>query len=151
MSTGSIVAISVVGGVVLLMLLLKSVSASVRGSLDQLVQEKFAGQDILAATTGANCFGVKSKGARQIRGNGALVLTKDVLYFVRALPRKEYVIPVETISDITTPKWFLGKSVFSRLLCVHFAADHGEDEIAWAVGDLAAWVDAISRLRSRTE
>jgi len=134
MSSG--ITISVISGVVLLILLLRVIFSSVQKNLEELIQERFVKQEMLLSTTRANCFGVKSKGGKQIRGNGALVLTKEILYFVRAVPRKEYIIPIRIISEVTMPKSFNGKSIFSPLLCIRYSLDNKEDEIAWAVSNL---------------
>lgn len=147
MHTGIIIAVSVLFGLACLLLVLKIVFSSVRKKLEREIEQKFNRADILAATTKANFFGVKSKRGRQIRGNGALVLTKEKLYFLRAVPEKEYVIPVNSIAKITMPLFFNGKSIFYPLLCVHYEGDNGEDEIAWAIKNPKQWKEAIENLK----
>lgn len=146
MATGLIIALSVTGGVVGLLLVLRAVMRTVRRKLQGRIEAKFNREEILAATDRANFFGEKSKGGAQVRGNGALVLTKDLLYFLRAVPEKEYVIPISAIRQITLPKAFNGKSVLAPLLCVQYARDAGTDAMAWAVKDPGHWKAAIERL-----
>ena len=151
MSTGIIISISVIGGIVLLILILKTAFSSTQWILNEQVQNKFLKDDIVLSTTRASCFGVKSKGGMQVRGNGALVLTNEVLYFLMAFPRKEFVIPIKSIIDLTTPKSFNGKSILTPLLCVHYNIDSKEDEIAWAVSNLQKWIGEIKKLQQKTE
>jgi len=148
MNTGIIVILSVIFGVACLLIVLKFIFSSVRRKLEAAIQEKFDKQDIIGATTNANFFGEKSKKGRQIRGNGALVLTKDKLYFLRAVPEKEYVIPLKSIANISMPKSFNGKSILSPLLCIHYRVDEGEDAIAWAIKDPKRWKEVIEKLIS---
>ncbi|MDA3790895.1 MAG: hypothetical protein PF503_20665, partial [Desulfobacula sp.] len=98
--------------------------------------------------TRANFFGEKSKGGKQIRGNGAIVLTKDQLFFIRAMPFKEYIIPIESINRVSMPNSFNGKSVFSKLLCVHYNVEGIEDSIAWAIKNPVKWKESIESLLS---
>jgi hypothetical protein len=144
---GIIIALSVLFGLACLLLILKIVFSSVCKKLEREIEQRFNKQDILGATTKANFFGVKSKRGRQIRGNGALVLTKDKLYFLRAVPEKEYVIPVDSIVKVSMPLFFNGKSVFYPLLCVHYMGDNGEDEMAWAIKNPKQWKEAIENLK----
>ena len=93
MDTLFIVAISVISGVSCLFLFVSLVVKSIRNKLNGYIKERFDKNEIIGATTRANFFGEKSKGGKQIRGNGAIVLTKSKLFFRRAMPFKEYIIP----------------------------------------------------------
>lgn len=146
MNAGMAVAIAVLGGVLLLFLILRLVFSRTSKSLQKLVSDKFDRGEILGATTRANSFGIKSKGGAQIRGNGALVLTREELYFVRAAPREEYRIPISSIRSVSLPKAFNGKSVFVPLLCVEYDAEYGEEAIAWALKHADKWKDAIEKM-----
>lgn len=138
--------IFIVFGVSLLLLVIRMILSLIRKKLETYIADKFDKKEIIGATTGANFFGVESKGGKQIRGNGALVLTKDTLFFVRAVPEKEYAIPIANIVDITLPTSFNGKSVLSKLLCVHYRDDVEMEAIAWAIKNPEKWKDAIDRL-----
>jgi hypothetical protein len=93
----------------------------------------------------ANSFGVESRGAAQIRGNGCLGLTADEVLFVMWLPRRELRIPRERISVVERARSHLGKTVGRPLLRVRFADEVGRDDsVAWLVGDLPAWEAALA-------
>lgn len=148
METQFIIAISVISGVSCLFLILNSIFKSVRNKLDKYIQKKFDKKEIIGATTRANFFGKKSKGGKQIRGNGAIVLTRNQLFFIRAMPFKEYIIPIKSINRVSMPNSFNGKSVFSKLLCVHYNVEGVEDSIAWAIKNPVKWKKSIESLIS---
>lgn len=133
-------------GLAFLLAILGLIYAQVKKKLHEVIANKFDKQEILGATTQANFFGVKSKGSAQVRGNGALVLTKKELYFIRAVPSKEYSIPISAIRKVSLPKTFNGKLTFVPLLCVHYDTKNGEDSIAWALKNAKKWKDAIEKM-----
>ncbi len=92
----------------------------------------------------ANLFGIQSRGMKQIRGNGILILTASQLYFRMLLPRRELMIPLSSITAVETPKSFLGKTKGRKLLKIDFRNDiGGTDSAAWLVPDLEKWVETI--------
>jgi hypothetical protein len=135
----------VIGGVICLLIVLKTVSSTVNKKMEIAILNKFDKAEIICATPRASFFGVKSKGAMQVRGKGALVLTKNELYFLRAVPEKEYKIPIQKITDVSLPKSFNGKTVFYPLLCVSFVGDTEKDSMAWAIKDPQPWKEVIER------
>jgi len=142
----SIVFVAVVGGVVCLLIGLRTIFSAVRKRMEVAIREKFEQREIIRSTPSANFLGVKSKGGMQMRGNGALVLTGNELYFLRAFPEKEFRIPIETITAVSLPKSFNGKSRFSPLLCVNLVVDDGEDSMAWSVKQPREWKEEIEAL-----
>ena len=114
------------------------------------ILKKFEGQKVLGAFGSANFFGLESKGVKQIRGNGFLVLTENKLYFeMWVKPRTIIEIPIKSIKKIETVKSHLYKSRFNPLLKVIFTNDIGEiDSVAWMVGKnrLEEWRDALEKL-----
>lgn len=148
MKTGIIITVSVVTGLLVLFLILKLIYSFIRNRLGQYVTDRFDEKKILGVTTRANFFGINSKGGGQIRGNGALVLTRKDLYFIRAIPQKEYQIPIRSISSVSMPRLFNGKSAVAPLLCLNYDTESGKDSIAWAVADAEKWKDAIEKLIS---
>ena len=154
MNKGIVIALSILGGLAALFMILRSTMGAVRKKLEAHVEEKFDKKEIVAASTGANFFGQQSKGGRQIRGNGALVLTKEALYFVRAAPLKEFSLPIQSITEVTLPRSFAGKSIFSALLCIHYRADEQQDAMAWAIKDPKQWkaaIEALMRSHAKTD
>jgi len=89
-------------------------------------------------------LGLQSRGKGQVRGNGWLVLTADDLRFRQWVPDCETRIPRAAITKVETDRWWLGKSVGSKLLIVRWRTpEGGEDAMAWNVRDLDAWLAAL--------
>lgn len=111
------------------------------------VLARFAGQEILGATSNALFFGQQSRGRGQVRGNGVLVLTPELLVFELWSPRRRFEIPVGSITAVSTPKSHLGKSRFRPLLKVEYENRGGQvDSCAWLIGNLETWHAALTRL-----
>jgi hypothetical protein len=75
----------------------------------------------------------------QLRGNGALVLTGTQLLFFMFIPKKEFRVPLESITDVSLVKSHLGKATIYDLLKVRFSADGKADSLAWYVPNAAEW------------
>jgi hypothetical protein len=95
----------------------------------------------------ANYFGARSRGVRQVRGNGVLLATADGLYFRMLAPKREISIPVREITGFGTEKSFLGKSKGVPLLRVDYLSAEGPESAAWAVRDLDGWLSTLYSLR----
>jgi hypothetical protein len=125
----------------------KVIMAFFRTKLASLVDRRFAGRQIILMTLNANFFGLAGKGAGQVRGNGALVLTSDELWFCLAAPTREISIPLDKILKVQTSRSHLGKTIFRPLLLVTFDNQDQADQIAWYVKDHKKWLAAIEDLR----
>ena len=91
-----------------------------------------------------NFFGQSSAGRAQLRGNGSLLLTPDKLHFLRWVPKKDIVIPLEDIENIERVNSYLGKSKKDELLKVEFNNHQGEkDSAAWLLDNMHAWEEVI--------
>jgi hypothetical protein len=139
----------VVGGVLVLLAMLflffRAISQALRRQADE-VRQRYPDAKLVAP--GANFFGQQSLGVRQIRGNGTLVLTDTELFFQKFKPRKDFHIPLPSISAIETPKSHLGKTAGRPLLKVVYRKESGaEDAIAWYVPNLD---EVIQQLESVT-
>lgn len=112
------------------------------------IKEKYGNNKIIAANINVSSFGQESKGLKQLRGNGCLVLSKDELYFEMFFPKKKWVIPMQAISLVEKTKTHLNKwSVFS-LLKVNYLNPKGDiDSLAWAIKDVDQWIERIENLR----
>ncbi|MBY9004394.1 MAG: hypothetical protein KGD73_10515 [Candidatus Lokiarchaeota archaeon] len=112
------------------------------------IMKKFEGQKVLGAFGSANYFGLESKGVKQVRGNGVLVLTEEKLYFeMWVKPKTILEIPIKSIKEIDTVKSHLHKSKFRPLLKVFFINGLGErDSVAWMVNNLKEWIDALQKI-----
>lgn len=99
----------------------------------------------------ANLFGVRSRGLKQIRGNGVLLVTSGELYFRMLAPRREVTIPVRDITGMGVEKSFLGKSKGIPLLRVDYRDGMGgTDSAAWAVRDVNGWLSTLETLTGKS-
>jgi hypothetical protein len=103
----------------------------------------------LKLSESANYFGLESKGLRQIRGNGVLILTQKKLYFEMWVKPKTIVeVPISSIQKIENVKSHLGKSKFQKLLKVSFINEKGNlDSVAWLVRDLEEWMHSLEKMK----
>jgi hypothetical protein len=111
------------------------------------IHEKLEKEKILVYDDMVNFSGLESLGSWKVRGNGALILTEEILLFGMWKPKKDLVISVKTITKITNPKSHMHKSVFKPLLKVKFKNDEGnKDSAAWFVKDLDKWNKKLNEL-----
>lgn len=148
MKIAFIITVSVIIGVSSLLALIRFIFSSIRKKMNTYIQTNFDQKDILGATTSANFLGKESQGGKQIRGNGALVLTKNEIYFFRALPFKEYSIPLNSVIKVSLPSSFNGKSVLSKLLSIQYKTSSGSETMAWALKNPESWKQTIEKLVS---
>lgn len=141
-----LIALGVAGLLLVLILLPKLVLRFMRGPLESRIAARYAEHDVLLKDLTANCFGLESAGKFQVRGNGALVLTAKVLHFFMFLPRKEFVVPLEAITEITFTRRHLGKATIHNLLKVRFMNEGKADSLAWYVADPEAWKGRIEEM-----
>lgn len=100
----------------------------------------------VARSANVRTFGLESRGAKQVRGNGWLVLTAEELRFRMWVPDRETRIPLASITAVETPRGWLGKTTGRKLLCVRWRTpEGGEDAMAWEVPELDAWLAALGR------
>jgi hypothetical protein len=144
----TIAALANIAIVVFLVLRKKSMARIGDAAMDD-ARHRTDGQDIILQTGNASSFGQASKGAKQIRGNGALILTREAIRFLMAVPRNEIEIPLSRVTSVSLPKSHLGKTVFKPLLRVEFESLEGRDSIAWAVREPSKWKDTIENARSK--
>jgi hypothetical protein len=119
----------------------------ITGPLRRRAARHFAGLDVLREDD-ANTFGVESRTAFQVRGNGTLALTADELLFAQWVPDRLVRIPRATITEVTTARSWLGKTIGRQLLVVRWTADAGGDAIALWVKDLDGWIEVLSAPRA---
>jgi len=113
------------------------------------VAKRFRRKKILRQFDMANFYGLESLGRAQARGNGVLVLTQEELYFLKALPRRETVIPVSAITAVSNRRSHLGKSNLVKLLRVEFENSGKPDAVAFAVDDIDAWTREVEQVRAK--
>jgi len=143
MTTALLVLSIVVPIVLALTLTLLLTSGWVRRKSERLIQAKFDKSAIQLQAPGANFFGQTSGGAMQLRGNGALALTDEELWFGLLVPRREISVRRKSITSARLKNSHLGKTVLRPLLYVEFQTPEGPDSCAWLVPDPQRWVDAL--------
>ncbi len=112
------------------------------------ILDKYKDKAIIISQNNANFFGQQSRKSTQIRGNGALILTAEDLYFEMWRPKKILQIPISSVLKIEITKSFLHKSVFRKLLKVVFTNQEGEeDAAAWWVSSLDKWIEELENVR----
>ena len=134
-------------GVFLFSTIRKFLFGSVEKKLYERVEKRFVGQRIIVMALKANFFGQKSKGGRQVRGNGALVLTETELWFSLAAPEREISIPLSQIKSVILKRSHLGKTVFRPLLYIEYSSGVDDDSIAWHVNQPEEWKAAIEEIK----
>ncbi|MFX0021649.1 MAG: hypothetical protein ACFE9S_04935 [Candidatus Hermodarchaeota archaeon] len=111
------------------------------------IHEKFNNKNILLVDDISNFFGLESSGVWKVRGNGVLLLTEEELFFGMWKPKKELLISIKSIINISNPKSHMHKSVFRPLLKVTFTNVNGEiDSVAWFVRKLGDWNENLNQL-----
>jgi len=140
----------VVIGIVVVMVS-KLTLRSMNGPLEARIALHYGPAEVLMQDLCANSFGQESLGVWQIRGNGGLVLTGKELHFYLFLPKRDLLIPLDTITEITFTKCHLGKATIYDLLKVRFVVDGKSDSIAWYVSDPHAWKDRIEEAKGEGE
>lgn len=148
MSALGVVAL-VVGILVFVFVVIALVMIPIRRHADrverELAQELGTGIRRIAAVRG---LGLETLGRGQVRGNGTLALTADELRFRQWVPRREVSIPLAHVTHVGTERWWLGKTVGRRLLCVRWRVAGGEDAMAWEVRDLEGWLADLGAVAS---
>ncbi|MFC1853896.1 hypothetical protein ACFL27_27240 [candidate division CSSED10-310 bacterium] len=130
-------------GFILLVIILKTILAQLRQSLRQEVSQRYPEHQILIQSLGANFFSQKSKGGTHIRGNGALVLTVEELWFLLAVPRREITIPLADIRAVSLTRSHLNKRAFRPLLTLEYNTVDGPDVVSWLVEQPEKWIQLL--------
>jgi hypothetical protein len=136
-----IIALSVAAALVFLIVLLRWAQrgiAAARANLTAIAAGRTARRQ-----SSAQSFGIRSKGAGQLRGAGYLALFDDELVFVQAIADNHVRAKLGDIVGVTTPRSFLGKTQGVRLLAIEWRTGDATDQVALRVPDLDAWVEAL--------
>lgn len=144
----ALVVLGVVAVAILLAAATKLVYLLMKGPLEARIAAHYGPDEILLKDLKANSFGLESAGVWQVRGNGGLVLTARYLHFFMFLPKREFRIPIDAITELTFTKSHLGKATIYDLLKVRFTGEGTPDSIAWYLTDPAAWNARIEALKA---
>lgn len=66
-----------------------------------------AGVNIVHGPEGSNFGGLQSMGVARVRGNGIIALTEQDVRVTRLLPAGEWIIPFDSITEVSLQRWFL--------------------------------------------
>lgn len=126
------------------------IAVATRGLLRSLVAAAHARLEVLRpgapairVDDRANFFGLASRGAMQLRGNGVLALYADEIVFVQLVVDRVIRIPLDAVVVVREVGGFRGKSIARPLLEVTWGAANAEDAAVWYVADLEGWRQAI--------
>lgn len=135
-------------GLVLVALFLRGIVGAVANAGASAISSVYATDEIVLSDDLANCFGKKSRGAMQMRGNGGLVLTEELLHFIPLAGTPRVKVSLADVTEVKLVRSFLGKSVGRQLLMVAYD-DHGAAEAAaFVVKEPERWQAEIERLRA---
>jgi hypothetical protein len=144
MTTTTIISIAAsVGGIILLLVVIQLVARAAASSVRESIARRFPADAIVLQDNLVSNFGLTNKGKFQARGSGGLVLTREAIHFL-PIAGSELTIPLSAVSEITTAKSHLGKTVGRPLLKVHF----DDDSVAFLVNDLATWQERLEKQRA---
>ncbi|MBD3278234.1 MAG: hypothetical protein GF388_08040 [Candidatus Aegiribacteria sp.] len=139
-----IIAAYIVGGVIVFFGMMAFLVKVILSRARRTLEEKYPQHCRILTCPMANFFGVRSRGYRQVRGNGILILTDSELFFRMLLPAKELRIPLRSVTSVETVRSFLGKSKLRTLVKVNFRNSQGADDAAaWLVKDTDQWIDGV--------
>ncbi|MCS6977429.1 MAG: hypothetical protein NZM31_10540 [Gemmatales bacterium] len=145
--TTAVVILAIAVGLAVVAVVVKVILGFLKANGESRIQETYRSDEILLQNLMANSFGLESLGLSQVRGNGALVLTRQGLHFFQYVPKREVRIPLTAIMAVSLTKSHLGKVTVYDLLKVEFLADGQKDSIAWYVANAAEWKRQIEELR----
>ncbi len=133
---GIVLAVAVIVAVVIAT---KAGVRRVAAASDESIAREFAGVDVVRKAPMANYLGLESKGGKQLRGNGALVVTADEVWFQRAGGNAPLRVPRSAITGASVVRSHAGKAVGRPLVRIDFDGPGGPDAAAWYVPDAESW------------
>ncbi|MFW5768442.1 MAG: hypothetical protein ACOCYA_00160 [Spirochaetota bacterium] len=108
---------------------------------------KFSKNDVILLTFGVNYFGVESEPGRPDKSSGALVLTKEGLYYRARYARKELFIPGRHIVKLEVIEALKGRPLNQKAVGIFFKNADGERDLAaFRIPHSAQWARAIKKL-----
>lgn len=125
-------------------MLIEAVKGTYFGELERRVSQRFVENQIIAKEIfWANLQFQRSLGPHQVLGNGALVLTPDMLWFTLLLPDKQIEIPLQNIRTVEIHT----QQRRSPLLVITFvdATALNEDQVMFTSKDLQYWKRIIDQ------
>lgn len=135
-------------GLVLVSLFLRGLVGAVSNAGAAAIASVYGADQIVLSDDLANCFGKRSRGPMQLRGNGGLVLTEELLHFIPLAGGPRVKVSLSDVTEVKLVGSFLGKTVGRKLLQVSWTDGETDDAAAFVVKDPARWHAEIERLRA---
>ncbi len=127
--------------------LLRTLFFGKMGEAAERAQKELPLDKIVWQTKASNFVGQQSQGPAAVHGNAFLAVTRDEIYSLMWIPRRELRIPLRNVTGVELVRSFMGRSRGQRMVKVTFRSEAGgQDSAAWAVADPEALRDLISRL-----
>ena len=121
---------------------------------NELVDKKFNSNEIILKDGMANNGGISSGGQCQCKGNGILLLTENVLFFIQyccGANEEGLEISLENVINIKTAKSWMGKRNMMDFLVIEYSDNHGNnDSIGIQVRDINSWINKLKEKTSKT-
>lgn len=138
------ISIGVMLGLVTLVFILMAIFSRLRRRLAKRIRERYPDVELLALHLSANFVG--QRGGSALRGNGALLLSPDMLRFLMAVPDREIAIPLTSVREVKLERAFMQRSAPGHpvLVIVH-REDEQERETGFLLKNGARWKAAIDQ------
>lgn len=108
---------------------------------------KFDSDDIILLSFGVNFFGCESEPGRINKSAGALVLTKNELYYRARYSKQELSIPGQSFAQIDVTDQHKGKPLHQHAIAVYFINEFGnKDKAVFRIPHPAKWVNLMNSM-----
>ena len=108
---------------------------------------KFSKDEVLMLSFGVNFFGVDSEPGRPDKSSGALVLTKEGLYYRARYAKREFFIPGQNLVKLEVIEYLKGRPLNQKAVGFFFKNADGERDLAaFRIPHSAQWARAIKKL-----
>lgn len=94
------------------------------------IERRFAGREIVLSSFGVNYYGLRSEPGGPARSSGALVLTKDSIYYRARFSKRELTIPVGSLTTIDIVETFKGRPLYTKAIQFRFELPDNREEAA---------------------
>lgn len=118
----------------------------------QRIERKFPHGEVLLSSFGVNCYGLRSEPGGPARSSGALVLSKEMIYYRARFSKRELTIPIDSITTIDIIESFKGRPLYTKAIQFRFERADGEEAAAFRIPYPDRWIVATRgnlRLRGK--
>jgi hypothetical protein len=113
-----------------------------------MISERYPRNRVRRRDDAAYLIAQESRGYRQSRGNGTLILTDEELFYAIALPKRTFIIPLDTVTGLERVRRMGGQGRVRKFLKIGFDGhDTSPDALGIMLNDIDAWERAIDEAR----